>query len=53
MKAQKTMLDALRALVSELGQNEGFSVFEWYCYLYRVDVSDDCPAAIAHEIWGI
>ena len=49
---QKTMRDALRALINELGETDGKSVFEWYCKTYGLTVADDCPGVILWEIFG-
>lgn len=40
------------ALIKELGYEEGSSVFEWYCNVYGVDIEDDAPASVAHEVFG-
>jgi len=40
------------ALVKELGQKEGSSVFEWYCATYNVTIADEAPATVRHEVLG-
>lgn len=48
-----SMRSIFNALVDELGYNEGSSIFEWYCNVYEVDIEDNAPATIAHEVLGI
>ena len=48
-----TMRTILNALVKELGINEGKSIFEWYCKTYRVNITDNAPASVAHEVLGL
>lgn len=47
------MRTVFAALVNELGFNEGHEVFEWYCYVYKVTITDDAPAAIVREVFGV
>lgn len=48
-----TMRMIFNRLVKELGYEQGKSVFERYCQTYGVNIADDCPAAISHEVFGI
>ena len=47
------MRTIFNALIKELGEAEGKSVFEWYCKTYGVTITDDAPASIRHEVLGI
>ena len=40
------------ALIKELGEAEGRSIFEWYCQTYKVTIADEAPASIKHEVFG-
>ena len=46
------MRTILNALVRELGEKEGRSVFEWYCATYNVTIADDAPATVLREVLG-
>ena len=46
------MRTIFNALVKELGQNEGRSIFEWYCATYHVTITDEAPASVKHEVLG-
>ena len=48
-----SMRRIFNALVDELGYEEGSSIFEWYCNVYEVDIEDNAPASVAHEVLGI
>ena len=48
-----TMRMVFNQLVKELGYGQGKSMFEWYCQTYGVDIADDCPSTISHEVFGI
>lgn len=48
-----SMRTIFNALIAELGYNEGSSIFEWYCNVYEVDIEDEAPATVAHEVLGI
>lgn len=46
------MRTIFNALVRELGFEEGTSVFEWYCATYGLDITDEAPDSIKHEVLG-
>ena len=46
------MRTIFNALVKELGQEEGRSIFEWYCATYHVTITDEAPASVKHEVLG-
>jgi len=46
------MRKVFNALVDELGYEEGSSIFEWYCNVYELDIEDEAPATILHEVFG-
>lgn len=46
------MRTILNALVAELGDAEGKAVFEWYCTVYNVTITDDAPATVRREVLG-
>lgn len=46
------MRTIFNALVRELGFEEGKSVFEWYCSTYKLDITDEAPEWIRHEVLG-
>lgn len=50
---RETMRFALRALVKEMGEEEGKNIFEWYCQTYNVGIADKMPATVKYEIFGI
>lgn len=41
------------ALVKEMGEKEGPSIFEWYCSRYGVTIADTAPSVVAWEVLGI
>jgi len=47
-----SMRSVFNALVREMGQKEGSSIFEWYCQTYHVDITNDAPATVAWEVFG-
>ena len=47
------MRTVFNALVRELGYEEGTSIFEWYCRTYKVTISDDAPATVKREVFGV
>lgn len=53
-KEEVTMQDVLRQLEIEFRDNpkEAFSIFEWYCQTYRVDIGDVAPTTIRYEVFG-
>lgn len=46
------MRKIFKALVAELGENEGRSIFEWYCQTYNVTITDEAPASVRYEVLG-
>ena len=48
----KTMQDVLRQLQKELPAGEAFSVFEWYCQTYGVNVGSIAPNSVRCEVFG-
>lgn len=50
---KKTMRDVLKALVLEMGEQEGKEIFEWYCKTYNLAVYDKAPSVILHEVFGL
>ncbi len=47
------MREVFNQLVREMGEKEGSSIFEWYCRTYGVDISNDAPATVRYEVFGI
>ncbi len=48
-----TMRDIYNALVKELGFNDGYETFNWYCYVYKVTIDNKAPNDIIWEVFGI
>lgn len=48
-----SMRTIFAALVKELGEKEGPSIFEWYCSHYGVTIADTAPSVVAWEVLGI
>ena len=47
------MRTIFNALIKELGYEEGSLIFEWYCNVYELDIEDEAPASIKHEVLGL
>lgn len=47
-----TMIDVLRRLEAEVG-SEAFEIYEWYCKTYNVSGTDEAPATVRWEVFGI
>lgn len=48
-----SMRTIFAALVEEMGEKEGPSIFEWYCSHYGVTIADTAPSVVAWEVLGI
>ena len=48
-----SMRTVFSALIREMGEKEGRSIFEWYCQAYDVTITDTAPATVAWEVFGI